>query len=136
MQFWLPNRRTARMKKSCGLWNTSVLEMALSPNSNFWRSWKWMVKTPTLCLGSWRRSFLSPATTPCPSWETLNLSSGAPCAGMTSPGTLKSSSSGRTGNHSRGTAEGSSPSTLMPILKSFWREPSKPAASTCCGLAR
>lgn len=114
------------MMKFCYLWSTSVLEMASSQISNFWRSWKWTVRTPTLCSCSSRRSCLSPVTTLCPWWVIPNSSSGVRWTGTTSPGTLRSSSSVRTENRSRDTAEGSSPSTLKLISKSFWRGWNKP----------
>lgn len=113
------------MMKFWNLWSMSVREMASSPNSSFWRSWKWMVRTPTLCLCSWKRSCLNPVMTLCPWWVIPNSSSGVPWTGMTSPGTLRSSSLARTGNRSSGTAEGSSPATLKQISKSFSRGRSK-----------
>lgn len=116
------------MMKFCCLWSTSVREMASNPNFSFWRRWKWTVRTPTLCLCSWRRSSLSPVTTPCPWWVIPNWSSGVPWAGMTSPGTLRSFSSARTGNRSSVTAEGSSPATSKQISKGFSRGRSKPGS--------
>lgn len=117
------------MKKSSFPWSMSVQETALSQSFSFWRRWTSTGRTPTPCLCSLKRSSHSPATTLHPWWTIPSWSCGARWAGTTWPGTLRSSSLGRTECLSSATAGGSSPATSMETSRSSSvRRTNQPAA--------
>lgn len=99
--------------------------MALNQSSSSLRKWMWMERMPTPCLFIWRKSFHSPVMTPWLSWLIHSALFGALSEGMTSPGTSRSSWSVRMESPTSATAEISSPVTLRPILKSYFRGSSK-----------
>lgn len=101
--------------------------MASCLASSSWKRWTWMARTRILCSFFSRRSFLSQATTPQPWWPTPSSSSGVLCAGTTSHGTLRSSSSALTESRSSATVGTSWPATSRLTSKSSSRKCSKPS---------
>lgn len=118
-------RKMPIMKKSWTAWSTYFLGMASSLASSSWKRSTWTARTLTPCSCFLRRNFPTPVITLRPWWTTPSSSSGVPCAGTTSRGTLRSSSSAPMGNHSSATAGTSWPVTLRLILKSCSRKWSK-----------
>ena len=94
--------------------------MDSSPNFDSLRRWMWTGRMPTPSSSSSGKSCPSPATLRAFLFLTPSWSSGVPSAGMTWPGTLRSSSSGPTASPSSATAAGSWRAASRATLRSSW----------------